>query len=726
METMEQGLMRQAYERAEGLMPWKMEGAVLNADPEIHWISDDVFCYASEEREGETVTKQYRRHFVPTGEETILTEDERRKYFPGKKQEKTSVLSNDGRMEAFARDDNLYLRFLKDGTERQITFDGEKDFAYGAEAEQINVVRERLAGKKPAAGVLWSHDSKKLLTYKLDLRGVKELYLIRSFDEEGNDSIRPELIRYKCSFPEDSHMPWAYFYIYDVETDTLTKVDAPPVAASHFVLHETYQMAQWLPDDSCIYYTPTERGDRDGYFYIVSPADGSARMLIHEHSDLFLNLGTYGQYDGYGAYPYSNFLTLDQKWVFWQSEREDLARLYRYDAQTGELLNAVTPKDSVAGIIIRVDEPGQWIYYMASGTSACSDPYYHVLCRVHFDGSGFQILTPEDGEHKVCMSSMYFVDTWSRVDQAPVTVIRRTDGSLVRTLMQADISELLKKGYQIPERFSVTASDGSTVLYGILIRPADFEEGKTYPVIDYIYGGMQCINVPKAFTFRCFGGREMIGGLQSFSQLGFAGFILDGLGTPGRGMKIHSVSCGNIHGCAGLKDHVYCLKELKEKFPFLDFGRLGIWGNSGGGCATARAMLEYPDVYKVGVSAAGNHDQRMYDNMWTERYYGLYDKELYLKGDNTALAGRLKGKLLIVHGAMDCNVSCSQSLRLADALIRADKDFDFLMLPRTNHNVPGNPYFIRRKLDYFVRYLLGKEPPGEFHFDVSNLLDLSV
>lgn len=782
--------MREVYERAEALMPWKLDDAVLNGRPQTVWISDTEFFYARQSREkgavrtdfilynakkkearelfdadelagmlGENVlpfrTAQYhdgilsftrkqsgdkqdafstaietcKASFNPSAaaktdyEYEIETKTLRKL---GCRRQRTAVPSPDGTKEIFVKGYDLFLRDLSDGSERRLTFDGEKDFAYGAEAEQINVVRERLAGIEPEAGVLWSHDSRKFLTYRLDMRAVKEFYIIRSFDQEGRESIRPELLSYKCSLPEDDHVPLAYLYLGDTESGSMRRVSAPPIAASHFVLNRKYMMAQWLEDDSCVYYTSTERGDKDGYFHIINAADGSVRTVVHEHSDLFLNLGTYGRYDGFGAYPYSNFLTSDGKWVFWQSERGGKARIYRYDAHTGELVNPVTPEESIAGVLMKKDEEQEWLYYMANDLPGMSDPYYHALCRVHFDGSGFEVLTPEDGEHAVKMGEKYFTDTWSRADLPPVTVLRSLDGEFIDTIEKADISELLAKGYQMPERFEVTASDGVTKLYGILIRPAGQEAGKEYPVIDYIYGGMQCCNVPKDFTWESFGGREIFGGLQSFAQLGFAGVMLDGLGTPGRGMKIHAVSYENIHGCAGLKDHVFCMKELKQKYPFLDWTRAGIWGNSGGGCATARAMLEYPDAYKAGVSAAGNHDQRMYDNMWTERYYGFYKPEIYLKGDNTALAPNLKGKLLIVHGAMDCNVSHSQSLRLVDALIRADKEFDFLTLPRTNHNVPGNPYFIRRKLDYFVRHLLGEEPPADYHFSVSNLLDRSV
>ena len=331
------------------------------------------------------------------------------------------------------------------------------------------------------------------------------------------------------------------------------------------------------------------------------------------------------------------------------------------------------------------------------------------------DGSDFRILTPEDGMHKCVIMNNVVLDTWSRADKPPVTVMRDLEGNLIRTVVEADISALLAKGYVIPERFTVKSEEGYD-LYGILIRPAEFDPEKTYPMIDYIYGGMQTYNVPMTFQAGAkIPGREIMGGLEELAQLGFVGIILDGKGTPGRGRKFHHYAYENIHGCAGLADHVYVLPQLKELYPFIDLERLGIWGNSGGGCATSRAMLEYPDTYKVGVSSAGNHDQRMYSNIWTENYYGLYKEDIYLKGDNTALAKNLKGKLFIAHGAMDDNVAMSESIRLVDALVKADKDFDFLILPRCNHNVPADPYFIRRKLDYFVRYLLGEEVP-EVHF----------
>lgn len=620
-------------------------------------------------------------------------------------------LSPDETKEVFVRDFNLWLRDLKEDREIQLTFDGEKDCAYGTYGEYSGYISAKIKGEPEIPDVLWSPDGHYFLTVKLDQRDVKELYIIQSYDEEGRESIRPRLITYKCAFPEDEKLPMAEFYICDVNEKKMIRTDAPRMADGGPLLNPHYSIAKWTEDSKTVYLTHTERANKAASFVMIH-TDGTCETAVYETADTFLNIRSYGTLDGFGTYCASNYLTEDKKLVFWQSERDGFARLYAYDAQSGKLLYPLTPENVIVGSLIDCDDENEKIYFYASNLNCTSDPYYQLVCRVSYDGSGFEILTPEDGMHRCQMFGSAIIDTYSRVDLPPVTVLRKSDGTLIKELAKADISALLEKGYVIPERFCVTASDQETQLYGILIRPADFDEAKQYPVIDYIYGGMQCYNVPKAFTYKAsIAGREMMGGLEEMAQLGFAGIILDGLGTPGRGRKIHDISYENIHGCAGLKDHVYCLKELKEKYPFLDLERAGMWGNSGGGCATSRAMLEYPDTYKVGVCSAGNHDQRMYNNQWTENYYGLYNKDIYIKGDNTSLAENLKGKLFIVHGAMDDNVAMSQSIRLIDALIKADKDFDFLILPRTNHNVPADPYFIRRKMDYFVRYLLEEEVP---------------
>ncbi|MBQ8994442.1 MAG: S9 family peptidase [Oscillospiraceae bacterium] len=744
--------LKEQYKAAEKLLPWNAKNSVLNAEPHPQKSDDSHFFYRKENRnrDGSISVNWLKVSTIDGSEEDLfyhrkLCELLHRNSLPftecklerdvlsfsmddkdytfdlvteeltEKKQKRSRSLSSpDKTKEVFLRRHDLWMRNLSTGEEKQLTFDGKENDAYGEPAQFSGYITDKLKKEPLLPDILWSPDSRFFLSYKLDQKKVKDLYLIKSFDTEGSDCIRPILYTYKCSFPEDEHIPLAYYCLFDTETGEMHKLDLEPQPAGGPMLRTPCSAAKWLEDSSAVYTTLVDRGNKSASFAIVY-TDGSVRKVLTETTDTFLNICTYGELDGFGNYRASNYLTSDKKTVLWQSERDDSARLFRYDAENGDDLGAITPKDCMVGNLIHADDENQWIYFYASGLTCTSDPYYQLVCRVHYDGSDFSILTPEDGMHRCAYINGMLIDTWSRVDKTPVTNLRHADGSFIRELVAADAEDLFNRGYVLPERFSVTASDGKTVLYGILIRPADFDPDKKYPVIDYIYGGMQCYNVPKAFSWKGnIKGREMLGGLETMAQLGFVGFILDGLGTPGRGKTLHNISYENIHGCAGLKDHVYCLDEIQKKYPFLDLDRLGIWGNSGGGCGSTRGILEYPNVYKVAVSSAGNHDQRMYNTEWTENYYGLYDKDIYAPGDNTALAKNLKGKLLIVHGAMDDNVAPSQSIRLVDALIREDKDFDFFILPRCNHNVPADPYFIQRRTDYFVEHLLKKKTNYRF------------
>ena len=751
MEKARTKTLRQQYKAAEKFLPWNAKDAVLNAEPYAQKLDDGHFFYGVELRakDGSVYTewksvstedgteeplfdhedlcsklKKERLTFrMCTLKDSVLSFNMNEKDYEynldskelteKKKKDKGNV-SPDKSKEVFFRGNNLWLRKKDTGEEVQLTTDGRRNDSYGISAQYSGYITMKLRKEPFFPDVMWSPDSRYFLTYKLDQRKVKDLYLIQSFDTEGRESIRPILHTYKCPFPEDEELPMAHWCLFDTENLTFKMLDTEPQSAGGPILHAPYSIAKWMEDSSALFLTHVARGNKSASFVIIRN-DGTVNKVLTETDDTFLNICTYGYLDGSKDYCASNFLTKDGSSVFWQSERDDLARLFRYDANTGELMYPVTPVDCEVGEIIYADDEGEWIYFYASNLSCTSDPYYQLACRVRFDGSDFSVLTPEDGMHRCEYVNGMLVDTWSRVDKPPVTNLRKADGTFVRELVEADVTDLMERGYILPERFTVTASDGKTTLYGILIRPADFDPDKKYPVVDYDYGGMQCYNVPKTFSWKgSIRGREMLGGLEAMAQLGIAGMIVDGLGTPGRGKALHNISYENIHGCAGIKDHVYCLDELCEKYPFIDRDRIGIWGNSGGGCGSVRAIFEYPDVYKVAVASAGNHDQRMYNNKWTENYYGLYNKDIYLKGDNTALAKDLKGKLLIVHGAMDDNVAPSQTIRLVDALIRADKDFDFFILPRCNHNVPADPYFIQRKTDYFVEHLLGKKPNYRF------------
>ncbi len=753
--------MLQRYQNAEKLLVQNTKNAVLNGRLKITWIDQNSFYYGHEARSEAGIEITYLLVDCRSGKKKPLFDHQELKdrlkneglsdhlcfeqmeikgtqitFILDQKQysydfadqtwnswgyvQQEESLSSDF-YRVFVKDYNLYAECLKDHHIRQLTFDGEPENSYASYAEYSEAVKRRRNQEPCLPGILFSHDGKKILTYRLDQRKVRSLFVLQSFDEEGRESIRPQLYTYKCPFPEDQDVPLAYLYLIDLVSGKITPVQCDPFYTGYGLFTEHSKIAYWMDDDRDLVATWLSRGSKTARLFLINAQNGHCRCLVEESTSTFLNLGTHGELDGFGEYAFSNFVTQDRKWAVWQSERDDLARYFLYDVETGRCQGAITPDTILASSMIRWDEQQHLLYFIGTHLSHTSDPVYECLCSVSLNGQNFRCLTEEDAFHEISMGERYFVDTYSRVDLPPTTLLRDHKGKLITILEKADISALLALGYQIPERFTVKASDGKTDLYGILIRPVFAQNEEKVPVIDHLYGGMQCYFVPKQFTWDHPQNREIFGGLQSLAQLGFAGIMLDGLGTPGRGKKLHDLSYQNIHGCAGLKDHVYAAKELQEKYPFLDFERIGLWGNSGGGCATSRGMLEYPDFYQVGVSSAGNHDQRMYNNGWTERYYGLYDREIYLLGDNTALAQNLKGKLLIVHGAMDDNVAFSQSLRLVDALIRADKDFDLLILPRADHNIPADLYFVRRKMDYFVQHLLKKDPPKDFHFTLKEI-----
>jgi dipeptidyl aminopeptidase/acylaminoacyl peptidase len=293
------------------------------------------------------------------------------------------------------------------------------------------------------------------------------------------------------------------------------------------------------------------------------------------------------------------------------------------------------------------------------------------------------------------------------MDTVPRSLLRRADGKAVLELEHADLSALVATGWRYPERFSAKAADGITDIYGLIFRPSRFDPAKQYPVLDDIYPGPQTIRTPKAFS--AFGVQS-----SSMAELGFIVVLVDGRGTPYRSKAFHDLSYGNLDQAGGLDDHIAAFRQLAQKYPSLDLNRVGIFGHSGGGFASTRAILAYPDFYKVAVSSAGNHDQRGYLALWGELYEGYPVTDAWVAQANVGLADRLKGKLLLMTGDMDDNVHPALTMQLVDALVKANKDFDLIVLPNRNHGSAGDPYFIRRRWDYFVKYLLGVEPPANY------------
>ena len=739
--------MRARYEAAETLLTKHTRTAVLNGNPKIHWNADGTaFQYERQERSGSEVTSVLAEVNGMDGTRKMIQKAEAAGQAAnagsasGCSEERAVTMSPDGAYHLSYDRHNLILTEQKTGEQSQLTFDGEPDLEYGCYIDIYSQITVKRQGYQEHPQVLWSPDGTRFITYRADRRTTKKLPLIASYSD-GLHDLRPELYEYPCPFVTDSdeEIPHYSLYIGSLADKTLVKADAPDFLYPVFTSPEK-STVKWMEDSRHFYFTWIARGYQEACLYLGDAQNRSCHVVIRETTEQFFNLGAFGLLDGYGSYLFSNFSTSDRAYAFWQSERNGFAHLYRYrlteneSVCEGDLFDA-SEKELIVQKLIRVDEQDKQIYFMANNVPDCSDPMYYQLYRIGFDGSGLTRLTPEDAVHQVSMGSQSFVDTYSRVDLPPVTVLRKLDGTLICELEKADISNLLKLGYQIPERITLTAADGKTTLYGIFFRPdpvvADCQEEETaegldfelrqqkdgkdsWPLIDYIYGGAQLYNVPREFTWDNGMNREIFGGLQSFAKLGFAGLILDGRGVPGRGMEFHSFSYHNIHACAGLADHVFCLKELKQRYPQIDLDRVGMWGNSAGGYATVSAMLQYPGVYCAGVASSGNYDQRVYEHSWTERYNGLYTEEVYQYGDITRLAGNLKGHLMLAYGAMDDNVTMAQTLRLCDELNAHNKRYELVVLPRCNHNVPSDAYFVRRKMDYFVRNLLGAEDPGIF------------
>ncbi|MFL5498697.1 MAG: prolyl oligopeptidase family serine peptidase, partial [Gemmatimonadaceae bacterium] len=362
----------------------------------------------------------------------------------------------------------------------------------------------------------------------------------------------------------------------------------------------------------------------------------------------------------------------------------------------------------------RVDEASRTLYFVGNAKERGRDPYFRHFYRIKMDGTGLTLLTPEDGDHDIALapSGQYFVDTYSRPDTPPESLLRDLTGKTIVTLEIGDISRLRATGWKPPTRITVKARDGKTDLYGLMYTPTNLDSTKKYPIVNHIYPGPQTGSV---------GGRSFSparGDAQALAELGFVVVEIDGMGTPWRSKSFHDAYYGKM-GDNTLPDQVAGMKELAGRFRWIDINRAGIYGHSGGGFAAAAAMFRYPDFFKAGISEAGNHDQREYEDDWGERYQGLLVRtpdgsDNYALEANQLLAKNLKGKLLLAHGTQDDNVPPYNTLLVVNALIAANKDFDLLLLPNRAHGFGNEPYMVRRRWDYFVRNLLGAEPPKEY------------
>ena len=612
---------------------------------------------------------------------------------------RASVLSPNGELAAFRRDNNLWVHEVDTGQETQLTFDGEEHFGYAT--NNAGWVRS----ERPV--VLWSPDSKKIATFQHDSRSVGEMYMVTT------GIGRSELEAWKYPLPQDSVIFMIHRVVVHVDDARTVRLQMSPdphrgTTTDHIADWDgTFLDVRWSDNADQLAFISSSRDHKEALLRVADPETGEVRDVMHESVDTYYESGV-------DAENWDVFFDTDE--VLWYSERSDWGHLYMYDLATGELKHQITSGAWAVQQVRRIDKENRVLYFTGAGKEN-GDPYFQYLYRVNMDGSVLQLLTPDEANHvvQIAPSGKYFVDSWSTPTVPQEHALRRSDGTLVSDLGMADVSELQADGWQPPIPFTVLARDDSTELHGLMYTPADFDSSKSYPVLNYLYPGPQSGSV---------GTRSFVparSDKQAIAELGFIVIEVDAMGTPGRSKSFHDAYYGNM-GDNGLPDQITTLRQLAARHSWMDLDRVGIWGHSGGGFAAAGAILRYPEFYKVAVSGAGNHDNRNYEDDWGEKWQGLLEVNPdgttnYDNQSNILLAPNLQGKLLLAHGLMDDNVPASNTLALVEALVAANKDFDLLVFPSGNHGFGGaRNYWMRKRWDYFVRHLLNATPPKEYEF----------
>jgi len=578
--------------------------------------------------------------------------------------------SPDGKWTASVKDHNVFIRPKEGGDEVQLSTDGIEGNTY-----------DRLS---------WAPDSKALVAFRVEPGDGKEVYLIESSPAGGG---RAKFTKRPYSLPGDKFATYE-LNLFDVESRKQIKPDV-----DRLELDWEMPRLRWMKDQRHFAYEKVDRGHQRFRVIEVDSRMGQTRNLIDEKTKTFIwtahteNLGL------------SLVTWLDKTdEIVYASERDGWRHLYLIDTEKGEIRNQITQGEWVVRGIDLIDEDARQIWFNACGRNAGEDPYLLNYYRINFDGTGLVALTEGNGNHSIQYSPdrRYLIDTYSRVDAPPVHELRRvSDGKLLCPLEKADISELVAKGWAAPEVFVAKGRDGKTDIWGILCRPKGFDPAKKYPVIENLYAGPQSSYVPKSFS--------PMSRFTSLTDLGFVVVQMDGMGTANRSKAFHDVCWHNLKD-AGFPDRILWHQAAAKKYPWYDIDRVGVYGNSAGGQNAAAAVLFHPELYKAAVASCGCHDNRMDKASWNEQWMGYPVGPCYSECSNIDNASRLKGKLFLIVGEMDDNVPPESTMRFVDALIKANKDFDLLVVPGAGHGM-GGAYGQRRMQDFFMRNLLGVEPP---------------
>lgn len=576
------------------------------------------------------------------------------------------VTSPDGKYEAYIKNDNIFVRDKANGRERQLSQDGTLSNYY-------------------SSYIQWSPDSRKVLSCRI--RPVQKRY-VYYVESSPRDQLQPKLHQQEYAKPGDE-LPFKVPCIFHVETGQRCIPET-----SLFAHQYSLSYLRWDADSKSVTFEYNERGHKTYRVLELSAEDGKVRTLIEEKEEKYVN------------YPliYRNYLQ-DGKHILWTSERDNYNHLYLYDRTTGRPVRQITKGRWYVRGVQHVDEQNQWIYFSANGMNPKEDPYLIHYYRIGFDGKDLVELTPDEGMHQAWFSSdyRYLVDVYSKVDTPPVAVLRdaRT-GRQVMPLEQADISRLEANGWRAPEVFSAKGRDGKTDIWGVIYRPTNFDPSRKYPVVEYIYSGPGGQHVPKSFS-------SYNWWMTSLAELGFIVVQVDGMSTSFRSKDFEEVCYKNLKD-AGLPDHMAWLQEAARRYPYMDLDRVGIFGSSAGGQEAMSAVLFHPEFYKAAYSACGCHDNRMDKIWWNELWMGYPVDSSYIESSNAEQAHRLERPLMLVVGEMDDNVDPASTMQVVNALIRANKDFELVVVPGAGHTM-GDNFGEHKRYDFFVRHLMGVEPP---------------
>lgn len=736
----------QNYERAETMLSWNLSDKVYRSSVSPNWMNDDMFWYRVETRRGtefRVVDASNRTNEPAFNQERLAMEMEEitdleinpwdlritsaglessleSLVFQFRGEDWTcslqtyecdvvrnerhsvsmSVESTDGKWAAYTENHNMWVRNLETGEDLKLTTDGIEHYSYG---------RNNHGWWRSDRPILkWSPNSKKIATFRLDERDVPEMVLWKT--KVGH----PEPDIWPYALPGGSIVPMLERVILDVESQEQVWLDVAPdhQRASNccgLVRGSEWTDNEWSEDGLMLAFVSTSRDYKNVKLRIADAESGEVREVLEDRDEIFFESNLVSR-----GVPNWRVLHKSDEFI-WFNRSDNWGHLYLYDLEAGDLKNRITGGEWNVVDVKYVDEKNRTIHFTAVGVEDDRNPYHEYLYRINFDGSGLELLTPNESHHSVSLSpdQTYIVDTYSDFETPQKTVLRNASGSELMTIEEADIEELLATGWKKPVPFSAKARDGQTNVYGIMILPSNFDDNKKYPIINAIYPGPQGGSVGS----RHFSSARR-GQAQALAELGFVVVAIDAMGSsPIRSREFHTAYAGNMID-NGLPDQITAMKKLAEKYDYIDIDRVGIYGHSGGGFATAAALTQYPDFFKVGVSGAGNHDNRNYTYYWGEKFQGLLKEENGTDNyEPSALqlhAENLRGKLMVSYGSMDTNVHPSMTLLLVDELIRHNKDFDLVVFPNRGHGYSNEPYNIRRTWDYFVEHLAGETPPYEF------------